>query len=150
MKIFDAINWGFSVLFDNNIPNPKVDTEYILSYILDIDRFNLYLNKDKLLTENEIKKFEDLINIRKTRKPLQYILKYTNFYGLDFYVDENVLIPRPETEYLCEHAINIIGNKSLKILDLCTGSGAIAITISKQCPNSIVYGSDISEKALNI
>ena len=91
-----------------------------------------------------------LLEIRKNRYPLQYILGTTNFYGLDFNVNEKVLIPRYETEYLCEYAINLIGKKQLYVLDLCTGSGAIAITIAKYCINSKVYASDISNEALDV
>ncbi len=150
MKIIDAINKGASTLLKNNIPNPNIDSEYLLSEVLGMSRMDLFINKDLELTINQLKCFEHFISIRKTRKPLQYILNSANFYGLDFYVDENVLIPRSETEYLCEYAINIVANNKLKVLDLCTGSGVICVTVAKHCPFAEVYASDISDKALEV
>ncbi len=111
----------------------------------------LYANLTELPSKKVIKKYIEYLNsyIREN-KPLQYLLKKAYFYNLEFYVDENVLIPRPETEGIVEIFTNYYKSNYLKIIDVGTGSGCLAITLNKLFPNSDVYGVDISKKALKV
>lgn len=102
------------------------------------------------LDAEEIYKLKDLLHRLQKNEPVQYITQKAYFYGLPFYINDSVLIPRPETEELAEIAIQIINNNHWKVLDIGTGSGCIAITINKKCPNSRVDAIDISPKALAV
>jgi release factor glutamine methyltransferase len=112
---------------------------------------DLYLKFDQPLKDEEVNSYRELIKRRGMREPLQYIVGKVSFYGLEFIVNKNVLIPRPETELLVEEIIlKSDKNKELRILDIGTGSGNIAITLSKNLPNAIVNSIDISSPAINI
>lgn len=125
---------------------PK-EAELLITSILGITKTSLYLGKYEI-TEEDSKKIDSLTIRRIRREPLQYILGYVEFLGLKFNLGKGVLIPRPETEILALEAIKTIKNKNGYVLDLCTGSGCIAITIAKSFPEAIVFGVDISEDAL--
>lgn len=125
-----------------------IESELLFTQVLDCDRVSLYLNKDKRLTSDQARLISASLKRRIKGEPLQYIIGKTEFMGLEFKVNKNVLIPRPETEILVEVAIKYAKNK--KILDLGTGSGCIAITIARKLPGSDVTGVDISEDALSI
>lgn len=112
-------------------------------------QIDVALNHELVFTESDIKVWESLLVELKKEVPIQYLLGKTNFYGLDFEVNENVLIPRPETEELVEWIINENTNaKKIKILDIGTGSGCIAISLAKNLPNAQVFAIDVSKKAL--
>jgi release factor glutamine methyltransferase len=115
-------------------------------------QIDLALNHELTFSESDFVIWDSLLAQLKKEVPIQYLLGKTNFYGLDFEVNENVLIPRPETEELVEWIINenAAGNKSkkIKILDIGTGSGCIAISLAKNLPNAEVYGFDVSKKAI--
>ena len=115
-------------------------------------RVDLALRPDLNFSEEEIVVWNSILEQLKKEIPIQYLLGKTSFYGLDFEVNENVLIPRPETEELVDWIINanlkIQKSGNLKILDIGTGSGCIAISLAKNIPNSQVYAIDVSEKAL--
>ena len=117
-------------------------------------RIDLALDADKEFSEDEISIWNTILEKLKTQIPIQYILRTTHFYGLEFMVDENVLIPRPETEELVDWIVKLntklSKNKNLKILDIGTGSGCIAISLAKNITNSEVFAVDVSEKALVI
>lgn len=117
-------------------------------------RIDLALAVDKEFSEDEILLWNAILEKLKTYIPIQYILGTTHFYGSDFIVDENVLIPRPETEELVDWIVKLNGKlsqkKNLKILDIGTGSGCIAISLAKNIPNSAVFAVDVSEKALAV
>ena len=124
----------------------EAEAEWILSLTLNVKRNEL--NTDNLVMPVDIDKVQKILNERITGRPLWYCIGDTEFYGYTFKVDERVLIPRPETELLVFNALNFI-NENSKILDLCTGSGAIAISIKKQ-KNSSVCAVDVSEQALEL
>ena len=134
------------------VPDPRIDAEIILSHITGLDRMSMLLGGAKELTSEQEQRFSSLLLSRAQRKPLQYLLGTQVFYGLDFEVDSRVLIPRQETETLCEHGIAFL--KSLKraarALDLCTGSGAIAVTLKHECPFAHVTAADLSTDALAV
>lgn len=125
----------------------------ILSSILKISKSDIILNNEQELTKKDYKKYNKALNKYKKGYPIQYILKETYFYGNKYYVNKNVLIPRPETELLVEKTVNLIKqkfNKKLKIIDIGTGSGAIAITLKKLLPDAEITATDISKKALKV
>ncbi|MBZ4033158.1 peptide chain release factor N(5)-glutamine methyltransferase [Flavobacterium sp. 17A] len=115
-------------------------------------QIDLALNHELAFEENDFAMWEELVNHLKNEVPIQYLLGKTHFYGLDFEVNENVLIPRPETEELVEWIINENASqeksKKIKILDIGTGSGCIAISLAKNLPNAEVFGIDVSKKAI--
>jgi release factor glutamine methyltransferase len=123
----------------------------VLDAFHQLKRVDLVLNPDLELDSIQILQWETVLSQLKEQKPIQYILGETEFFGLPFYVNENTLIPRPETEELVEWIIKDLKNekiKDLKILDIGTGSGCIAISLAKNLPNASVFAIDISEKAL--
>lgn len=145
MKIKDILN-------DQNLDiNSK---KLALGQVLNLSIPEISLNKERKLTKEELKKYQKIEKSLKKRIPIQYILKEAYFYNEKFIVNKNVLIPRPETEYLVEETNNLIKekfkNKKIKILDIGTGSGIIAITLSKQNKNAEITATDISKKALKI
>jgi len=115
-------------------------------------QIDLALNHELAFDENDFVIWDELLKQLKKEVPIQYLLGKTNFYGLDFEVNENVLIPRPETEELVEWIINENAsrdkNKKIRILDIGTGTGCIAISLAKNLPNAEVFGIDVSKKAI--
>ena len=125
----------------------------ILEKIHNLKRIDLALNPEKVLDGIHLKQWKTIVSDLKTEKPIQYILGETEFYGLRFEVNENTLIPRPETEELVE--LIIVDSRkskvdSLKILDIGTGSGCIAVSLAANILNAEVYAIDVSEKALAV
>ncbi|MCT4566243.1 MAG: peptide chain release factor N(5)-glutamine methyltransferase [Maledivibacter sp.] len=130
---------------------PLLDAQVILCHVLRVDRLYLIVNKERVLTNEEICKYNGMIEKRLYGVPVQYIIGRQEFMGLDFYVEEGVLIPRPDTEILIEKVLDSIDKESIcSIVDIGTGSGAITITLAKYIRNSHVYSIDISKKALDI
>ena len=149
MKIKDAMQTAINKCKVNNIDEASNKIRRIMSFVTGIEKSYLLVhNMDELNTEHEksfFKYIEELVNGR----PVQYILGHQEFMGINFIVNEDVLIPQPDTEILVEETIKIAQKFSNpKILDLCTGSGAIAVSLSKFVPNAKLYASDISQKAL--
>lgn len=126
------------------------DIKTLIKQNLNVDSAYLIIHEDDEINEEEILEMCEQI---KKGKPLQYVTHIQEFYGLNFYVDENVLIPQPDTEILVDEAINKMNKEknNLKVLDLCTGSGAIAISIKNELKEKVeVVASDISEKAIEV
>jgi len=146
---------NISKLFKNKgIVNSERETEILLSYFLGMSRSEIYLNSDKILKDAEKTRLEKKIQKRIDKIPLQYITKHQEFMGMDFLVRKGVLIPRPETEILVEEVIKRLKNykysNNLKVVDLGTGTGIIAISIAKFIKDIIIYATDISKKSLQI
>lgn len=140
-------------LFKNEgIINSKREVEILLSYSLGMNRSEIYLNFDRVLKDIEKKQLEKKIHKRIDKIPLQYITKHQEFMGMDFLVKKGVLIPRPETEILVEEVIKKLKNykysNNLRVVDLGTGTGVIAISIAKFIDNITIYATDISKKSL--
>lgn len=151
MLIKEAIRKGMISLKTNNIQEPNLKSRLLMQYILNKPRQYLLIHDNEELTNKQEKAY--LENIEKMIKgvPLQHITHSQEFMKMNFYVNENVLIPRPDTESLVEEVINIAKKTNAKkILDLCTGSGAIAISLAKYIENSQITAVDISEEALRI
>jgi release factor glutamine methyltransferase len=142
---------GKRLLKDAHIETWALDAEVLLSHILSFSRVQLFTNsKDKLLEEQEIK-FKEYIYKRLQGMPIQYLTNEQEFMSLSLYVDESVLIPRQDTEILVETALNLINKeKETRILDLCTGSGCIGISMAYYAPYSNIIGIDISDSALKV
>ena len=133
------------------INNPSLDSEIILSNVLKINRDKLLLNLDKRINNNEMTKFKNLIDRRKKKEPVAYIVGNKNFWKSSFKVNKDVLIPRPETEHLVEEVLKIIPkNASFNVLDIGTGSGCIIISIILERKKSYGVAIDISKKAIYI
>jgi release factor glutamine methyltransferase len=136
---------------EHKADTPLLDAQVILCHVLRVDRLYLIVNKERVLTNEEICKYNGMIEKRLYGVPVQYIIGRQEFMGLDFYVEEGVLIPRPDTEILIEKVLDSIDKESIcSIVDIGTGSGAITITLAKYIRNSHVYSIDISKKALDI
>ncbi|WP_297453204.1 peptide chain release factor N(5)-glutamine methyltransferase [Persephonella sp.] len=151
MKIKEAIEQGVKRLKEAGVKTPVTDTHLILSKVLNIPRWKLIIEKDKYLSTEEKRKFFSLIEKRAERYPLGYILGEKEFFNIKLKIEEGVLIPRPETELLVEEVLKRIPeNKKTIGLEIGIGSGAISIALLKNRPNLIMYGVDISEKALQL
>lgn len=124
--------------------------EILLAHVLKKNLAYLYTHPEKILTDDEIKLFQNLIERRKQGEPIAYILGEQEFYSLNFKVTKDTLIPRPETELLVDEALKIISDKPCKVLELGIGSGSVAITLAKLKPNIHMLATDISQAALNI
>jgi len=151
MKIQDLIQSGASILKDIGIESFVLDCQLLLAHALGADKQYIILNPNEDVCSEDYAKFQKLIERRANREPLQYIIQKCEFFGMDFYVDENVLVPRPDTEILVEASIKYINENNVKtVLDICSGSGAIGISIARYCPHVKVTALDISRKALDI
>jgi release factor glutamine methyltransferase len=140
------------LLKEKNIENARLNAELLLSDVLKMPRIKLYLDFEKPLKEDEISDYRAKVKRRLNHEPLQYILGYTEFYGLRFETTPGVLIPRPETEILAEKAIELVSSFEMinpRILEIGTGSGCISIAVSSKV-NCTVDAIDISEEALKI
>jgi len=153
MTIKQAILEAARVLETAGVPDPRIDAEIILSHVTGLDRMSMLISGQTTLTSEQEQRFSSLLLSRAERKPLQYLLGSQAFYGLDFTVDSRVLIPRQETETLCEHGIAFLrslNRPDVSALDLCTGSGAIAVTLRHECPFAHVTAADLSADALAV
>lgn len=134
------------------IPDPEVDSALILSHLTGKPMLNLRLDADTPLDGDLLARFEAMCLQRLTRQPLQYVLGGQPFMGRDFHVDERVLIPRPETELLCEWAIEEARRfpAPAEVLDLCCGSGCLGVSLSLALPGARVHAADLSGGALEV
>lgn len=154
MNIKQALEYGIEQLNKNNIESPNLKTRMLLANILNKNKEYLLIHDTEELNISNINKYKENIQKLVNGTPIQYIINKQEFMGLEFYVDKNVLIPQPDTEILVEEVINICkeqnANKKIKILDLCTGSGAIGVSIANNIKNCEMTLSDISYDALKI
>ncbi len=141
------------ILKERGSKSPRLDAELLLVHSLKLrDRVELYLNFDRPLTEREVEDYRQLVKRRAKGEPVAYITGKKEFFGFEFKVRKGVLIPRPETETLVEEALKLIkGKKGLKVVDVGTGSGCIAITVCKLTKGeNTIIGVDVSEEALKV
>lgn len=149
MNALDKLRKAKEFLEKSGIEDAARNAELIISHCLETERVTLYRN-NPLISEDSISRIDELLERRVRREPLQYILGYIEFYGLKIKVGPGVLIPRPETELLVEEAIKLftVHRSPFTVLDLCTGSGCLALTLAKEFPEAQVYGTDTSEVAI--
>ena len=153
MKIKEVLYKSIEILKENNIEEPVLKARILLAYLLGVEKAYLVIHSEDEILEDVEKEFLEKIKEIANGKPLQHITNHVEFMKLDFYVDENVLIPRQDTEILVEEVINFCkenSNYKYKILDLCSGSGAIGISLAKYINNAQVMCTDISDKAIEI
>lgn len=151
MTIMELIKKGTIELKNSNIDSPKLKARLLIQFILNKPRQYIIVNDMEEVTTSISNKYFEGIKKLREGTPLEHITHQKEFMKLNFFVNENVLIPRQDTEILVEEVIEIAKRtKSKKILDLCTGSGAIAISLAKYIPNSEIVAIDISNEALKI
>lgn len=151
LTVLEAIKLSTEYLEKKGVESSRTNAELLLAEILGCKRLDLYMRFDQPLTEDEKIRYREFIARRGKREPLQYIIGKVEFYGLDFFVSRDVLIPRQETEILVEHVIESINGASvLKLLDIGTGSGNIPISIAKNAENVFAKSIDISDIALKM
>ena len=149
MIIQKAINQGSQILKTKNIKSPLLDSEILMSEVLAKNREYIILNSSNTLEQEKLNHFKHLINKRAKGKPVAYLLKKKFFWKYEFYVDENVLIPRPDTELIVEEILNLTKNKKfLNILDVGVGSGCILLSVLKEKKGFIGTGIDINSNCL--
>ena len=138
-------------LREAGIPDPVEDAALLLSHLLGRPPLALRVDDETQLDESLLSAYQHLVGKRLTREPLQYLLKESVFYGRSFFVDPRVLIPRPETEWLCAWALETLAPVVRpSILDLCTGSGCIGLTLKAERPDATLILSDLSEDGLQV
>jgi release factor glutamine methyltransferase len=152
MTLTETLNSAAIILSTAGITNARLDAEVLLAHIIRKDRVWLITHRDDVLGDNPQQDFDDAIRRRIRREPLQHIIGSQEFWGLEFKVTPDVLIPRPETEFIIEAALAIVHkrNQQVRIIDLCTGSGCIAVSLAKELTSANVIATDASEKALAV
>lgn len=149
MTYREAIVLGETILQKADIVDAKTDSWLLLAMACKIDHTYYYMHIDEEMTEEQVREFEVLIRKRAERVPLQYITGEQEFMGLTFHVNSNVLIPRQDTETLVEEALKIV-HPGMKLMDMCTGSGCVLISILKNAHDVEGIGYDISKQAINV
>ena len=150
-RLIDILNWGETYFRDKNFDNPRTEIELLLQHLIGCKKIDLYLQFEKIVKPKELITLRSLAKRRINREPIQYITRSSEFYGRKFIVDQNVLIPRPETEILIDVSVEILSKKnSPTIIDIGTGSGCIGITLALEVPSSNIIAIDISDSALSI
>ncbi len=149
----ELLRQATETLTSYGIEDARTEAELLLREVLKLDKVQFYLELDKELSPEQVQTLNDMLQRRSRREPLAYILGHREFFGLEFYVDYRILIPRPETELLVEQAVEIANRRfpqSCLIGDIGTGCGAIAISLAASLPQAIVYATDISAPALEV
>jgi release factor glutamine methyltransferase len=151
MNIENVLTEGTNILQKNKIPNPHLDSEILLSSSIKKDKRHIILNPKELLNAKQLDQFKDLIERRKKGEPIAYIINKKEFWKDEFFVNKDVLIPRPDTELIIENILKINSKEDqLQVLDIGTGSGCILLSILKERPNFYGTGIDISKKSINV
>lgn len=148
LTLKEALAKAVDKLQQMEVPDADIDAWYLLSYVTGLDRAAFFLHGEEPMAEPDMIRYRDLVTKRGERIPLQHLTGEQEFMGLDFHVNEHVLIPRQDTECLVERVLPYVDGK--RVLDVCTGSGCIAIAIAKLGKPFIVHGVDISEEALAV
>lgn len=151
MNIKQLLEKGINILKENNVENPIQHSRILLSYVMNKTKEYIVVHDNESVNKNIEEEYKKCISELISGMPLQYIINVQEFMKLDFFVNESVLIPRADTEILVEEVIRIAKRENkLKILDLCTGSGAIGISLSKYIENAEIICTDISQKAIEV
>ncbi|MDD6572741.1 MAG: peptide chain release factor N(5)-glutamine methyltransferase, partial [Thermoflexaceae bacterium] len=151
MKTYEqALKEGRKLLLEAGITEYQVDGFLLMSEVLGITRTDYFMKQKDTLSDADYERYMEAVQRRKVHEPLQYITGHAYFMGYDFMVNEDVLIPRMDTECLVVEAEKIIMNHPFEILDMCTGSGCILISLALRNPLVNGLGADISKKALKV
>jgi release factor glutamine methyltransferase len=155
-NIHDLLRVTSEYLKQKAIEAPRLSAEVLLAHLLNLTRIQLYLHFDRPLNEDELSGYRALIKRRLNREPLQYITGTQEFWSLRFSVDPSVLVPRPESELLIEKSLSLLDKgviphaDQLRVLDLCTGSGVLAVALAKEIQDGFFWASDISREAIGV
>ena len=151
MNIQTLLNKAYKALENSSSRSPKLDSEILLSEVINKNRQYLILNSNEELKKENVKSFDYLVKRRKKGEPIAYLINKKEFWKQNFYINQNVLIPRPDTETLVEETLKLFNvNSKLNMLDIGTGSGCILLSILKERRNFFGTGIDISKKAINV
>ena len=151
MNIENILNEGINILQKNKIANPQLDSEILLSNSIKRDKKHIILNPKEILNSEQLRKFKSLIERRKKGEPIAYLINKKEFWKDEFFVDKDVLIPRPDSELIIEQVLKIYSKDvQLQVLDIGTGSGCILLSILKERSNFYGTGIDISKKSINV
>ncbi|HRI66055.1 MAG TPA: peptide chain release factor N(5)-glutamine methyltransferase [Polyangium sp.] len=147
-----VLTWAVDDLKKRGFSSPRLDAELLLCHVLGQDRIKLILDAERPLEKSELGRYRELFQRRRAGEPVAYLLGVREFYGRPFRVDRRVLIPRPDTETLVEVALERTRHLDLcaRVLDLCTGSGCVAISLAKERPTTQVIGLDLSQDAVEV
>ena len=156
--IIKLLKWTTSYFESHDIDSPRIEAEILLAHALQLKRIDLYLQYDQPLSSNELSRFKDYIKRRINREPVAYIVGSKEFWSMDFLVTKDVLIPRPETEFLVETAANLLPQDSAsnpiltpkRILELGTGSGAVILALASMRPCHLFFASDRKTSAVKL
>ena len=153
MNLREILNSAGETLMRTGSPDAQLEAEVLIRHVLRIDRATFFRDLEQPVTDRDRKRLDDLVIRRLNREPLNYITGLREFYGLDFEVSDSVLIPRQETELLVDTVISLARSRpkcEIKICDIGTGSGAIAVSVAVNLPSAEVMAIDISQRALDI
>ena len=154
ITVLDILNRSTKVLGDHQIEDPRLNAELLLAHSLGLDREGLYTHLRRPVEEREQQMYEGLVQRRMSGEPLQYILGHQEFWSIDFRVDPRALIPRCDTESLVEQAVALLSKTSFcevpRVLEVGTGSGAVAIALAKEVKDIFLVATDISREALKL
>lgn len=151
MRIREALQGALQKLSESNVPSPQLAAELLLMHVLDCDRSKLYASPELEIPVELDRRYFNLVDQRSTGKPTQYITGHQEFWGLDFEVTPDVLIPRPETEHVVEAVIELARrDQPLRLADVGTGSGAIALALASEFSQATIFATDVSRPALRV
>jgi release factor glutamine methyltransferase len=156
MQLKQAVDSAYQLFLENDVPSPRLNAELLMTFVLARERSYLYAYPERELTADEQSRYEEVIRERARGCPTQYITGHEEFWGLDLLVSPAVLIPRPETEHVVETVLELVkeypfdGPGRLKLLDVGTGSGCIALALASELPHAEIHACDISDDALEI
>jgi release factor glutamine methyltransferase len=155
VRLKEALDNAIEYLTSRDVGSPRMNAELLLMFVLDCDRAYFFAHPERELTAHEEARYIEVVNERARGVPAQYIVGHQEFWGLDFIVNPSVLIPRPETEHLIETVVELAKSHPpsatpFKMIDVGTGSGAIALALAKEFPSAEVHATDISAEALEV
>ena len=148
--VLELLEWTTGYFEKHNIPNPRLDAEVLLGHLLKKSRLQLYLHFDMPVFQEDLNVFREMVKKRVARTPISYLTNSKEFMSLDFYVDERVLIPRPETEFIVETILKMNSDSSQCVLEIGTGSGIIATALAVNKPEWDIIATDICKDALAV
>jgi release factor glutamine methyltransferase len=154
MQLKQSIDSACSFFLQNDVPSPRLNAELLMMFVLGCDRAYLYAHPERSLSAEEQSRYDEVIRERARGCPTQYITGHQEFWGLDLIVSPVVLIPRPETEHVVETVLELVQQRDpedkLRLIDVGTGSGCIALALASELPGADIHASDISDEALEI
>jgi release factor glutamine methyltransferase len=156
MQLKQAVDSAYRLFIENDVPSPRLNAELLLLFVLGCERAYLYAHPERELTADEQSGYDEVVRERARGCPTQYITGHQEFWGLDLLVSPAVLIPRPETEHVVETVLELVreypfaGPGKLRMVDVGTGSGCIALALASELPHAEIHACDISDEALEI